>query len=121
VFQGSRVVSGEFRALLGLALLSFAQGKTDDASVYSTTRARTRERMRDPSCLRDRFESAMVHWSRAVSRPLGLARSRVALGRGRVRARVGGPRPIHEGEVAFELGNYRNAELLFQRLRPWRP
>lgn len=116
VFQGARVVAGEFRALLGLALLSFAQGKTDDASVYLDYAREDAERMRDPFFVNaTRFESAMVHLVQGGLTAAGAALDLVSRSVEAEYEREWEALVLFmKGRVAFELGNYRNAELLFQ-------
>jgi len=116
VFQKENVLTGEYRALSLIAMLSLARNNGDDASVYLEYALENAERMHDPfSVLCTRFDMAMVYFIignyhfalctlDAVEKIVGACYAKdweVLL-------------LFMKGRIAFELGNYRNAELLFQ-------
>ncbi len=116
IFQKENVLTGEYRALSLIAMLSLARNNGDDASVYLEYALENAERMHDPfSVLRTRFDMAMVYFIignyyfalctlDAVEKIVGTCYAKdweVLL-------------LFMKGRISFELGNYRNAELLFQ-------
>jgi len=115
-FQKVNVLTGEYRSLSLIAMLSLERNNGDDAVVYLEYALENAERMHDPfSILCTRFDMAMVyfiignyHFSLctldAVEKIIGTCYAKeweVYL-------------LFMKGRISFELGNYRNAELLFQ-------
>jgi len=116
VFQKESILAGEYRALSLIALLSLARNNCDDAVVYLEYALENAERMHDPySILSTRFDMAMVyfilgnfHFSvcalDSVDRVIGSCYAKdwevLVL--------------FMKGRILFELGDYRNSEILFQ-------
>ena len=116
VFQKESILAGEYRALTLIALLSLARNNCDDAVVYLEYALENAERMHDPySILSTRFNMAIVyfilgnfHFSvcalDSVDRVIGSCYAKdwevLVL--------------FMKGRILFELGDYRNAEILFQ-------
>ncbi|MCD1654863.1 hypothetical protein K7J14_09125 [Treponema zuelzerae] len=115
-FQKAGALSGEYRSLSLIAFLSLVQKKADDSIVYLEYALENAEKMHDPSAvIATRFDMAMVyfvmgnyHFSLCVldslDKPVGeyYAKDREIL------------HVFMKGRVQFELGAYRQAELLFQ-------
>ncbi len=116
VFQKERVLSGELRALELISMLSLARKKGDDAVVYLEYALENAERMKDPLTLLDaRFDMAMVHFGNGN---LHFAQCALdAAGQTAERCFAKDREVLilfMKGRVFFELGDYRNAELVFQ-------
>ncbi len=115
-FQKERVLSGELRALELISMLSLARKKGDDAVVYLEYALENAERMKDPlTLLAARFDMAMVHFGNGN---LHFAQCALdAAGQTAERCHAKDREVLilfMKGRVAFELGDYRNAELVFQ-------
>jgi len=116
VFQKENILAGEYKALSLIALLSLAKNNCDDAVVYLEYALENAERMHDPySILSTRFDMAMVYFilgnyhfsvcaldsvDRVISSCYAKDWEVLVL--------------FMKGRILFELGDYRNAEILFQ-------
>lgn len=115
-FQKERVLPGELRALELISMLSLARKKGDDAVVYLEYAIENAERMRDPlTLLAVRFDMAMVHFGNGNFHFAQCALDSAGQTAERCFAK---DREVlilfMKGRVSFELGDYRNAELVFQ-------
>lgn len=116
VFQKENVITGEYRTLSLIAMLSLARNDADDAVVYLEYALQNAQQLRDSfNILCTSFDMAMVYFIignyhfalctlDSVDKVVGSCYAKdwevlVYFMRGR---------------IAFELGNYRNAEMLFQ-------
>lgn len=116
VFQKEGVGSGELFAFLRVSQLSLAQKKGDDAIVYLEYALENAESLKDPFILcMVRFSLAMVYFSvgnlHASMHNLEAA-ERIALRSYAKEAEL--EITFMKGRTLFELGDYRNAELVFQ-------
>lgn len=116
IFQGEGILAGEYRVLSLIALLSLARNNGDDAIVYLEFALENAERMHDSHAeLCTRFDMSLVHFIlgnfhfsvcslESVDRIVGTCYAKdwevLVL--------------FIKGRIAFELGDYRNAELYFQ-------
>lgn len=115
-FQKGGIVSGEYRTLVLISMLSFVQGKRDDAIVYLEYALENAERMRDPFILLETkcvmavmyFAIGSLHFARCSLDAAEQLASR-CFAKGKESLVV-----FMKGRVFFELGDYRNAELAFQ-------
>ncbi len=116
VFQKEHVLAGEYRTLSLMAMLSLARNSCDDSVVYLEYALENAEKMHDSSAiLCTTFDMAMVYFINGnfhfalctletVEKIIGTCYAKdweVLLF-------------FMKGRIAFELGNYRDAELLFQ-------
>ena len=116
VFQNERILAGEYRTLSLIAMLSLVRNNADDSVVYLEYALENAERMHDSyAILCTRFDMVMVyflignlHFSLcgmdSVEKIIESCYAKdweVLL-------------LFMKGRISFELGDYRNAELLFQ-------
>jgi tetratricopeptide (TPR) repeat protein len=115
-FQKASIFPGEYRVLSLIAMLSLARNHADDAIVYLEYALENAERMHDPrSSLATRFSMAIVYFilgnyhfalcnlesvNQIVERCYAKDWEVLIL--------------FMKGRILFELGNYTDAELLFQ-------
>jgi len=116
VFQKERILTGEYRALSLIALLSLARNSGNDAVVYLEYALENAELMHDPySVLATRIDMAMVYF---IVGNLHFALCALEMAETLVEEHFLKDREVLllflRGRIAFELGDYRNAELLFQ-------
>lgn len=115
-FQKETVLAGEYRALSLIAMLSLARNNGDDSVVYLEYALDNAERMHDSSCvISTTFDMAIVHF---IIGNFHFAMCALDNVEKLVVAGYAKDREVSllfmKGRIAFELGNYRNAELLFQ-------
>jgi tetratricopeptide (TPR) repeat protein len=115
-FQRERILSGEYRALSLIALLSLARDSGDDAVVYLEYALENAALMRDPySELSTRLDMAMAHF---VMGNLHFALCALEQAESLVEEHYVKDREVlvlfMKGRISFELGDYRDAELYFQ-------
>lgn len=115
-FQKEKILTGEYRALSLIALLSLARKKGDDAVVYFEYALENAELLHDPySELSTRFDMAMVYF---VIGNLHFALCTLDMAENLVEECYAKDREVlllfMKGRVSFELGDYRNSELYFQ-------
>lgn len=116
VFQKEKILTGEYRALTLIALLSLARNSGDDAVVYLEYSLENAELMHDPySILATRLDMAMVYF---VIGNLHFAFCTLEMAQSLVEDNFVKDREVlvlfMRGRISFELGDYRNAELYFQ-------
>ncbi len=115
-FQKGGILSGEYRTLILISMLSFVQGKRDDAIVYLEYALENAEKMRDPFILLETkcvmaviyFAIGSLHFARCTLDAAEHLASR-CFAKGTESLVV-----FMKGRVFFELGDYRNADLAFQ-------
>jgi len=115
-FQKTGILPGEYRTLLLMAMLAFARKKGDDAIVYLEYALENAETMHDPlSALSTRFAMAIVHF---ITGNYHFSLCNLESVGKTVEASYAKDWEVlilfMKGRLLFELGNYPDAEILFQ-------
>jgi tetratricopeptide (TPR) repeat protein len=116
VFQSEKILPGEYRALSLLAMLSFARNGGNDAIVYLEYALENAESMHDPyASLSTRFDMATVYFIIGNFHFALCALDDVEKTIESCYAKDWEVLLLFmKGRIIFSLGDYRNAELLFQ-------
>jgi tetratricopeptide (TPR) repeat protein len=115
-FQKTGILPGEYRTLLLMAMIAFARKKGDDAVVYLEYALENAETMHDPlSVLSTRYAMAIVHF---ITGNYHFSLCNLESVGKTVESSYAKDWEIlilfMKGRLFFELGNYPDAEILFQ-------